>query len=94
MLKNVNIKSITKNVGTLAIYIVMTLTVMCISGEIYNEFYFDEGIITGFRTMIKEFTKDDGYVELVWVICIAYCYERLTRKVMNIFKRKEKKSDS
>lgn len=94
MLKNVNVKGIAKNIGTLAIYIVMSITVMGISGEIFRDFDFDEGLLTGFRQAWKELTTDDGYASFTIIVCIAYCYERLTRKVMKIFKRKEKKSDS
>ena len=94
MLKKINWKSVGKNIGILAIYIVMSITVMGLSGEIFRDFDFDEGLLTGFRQAWKELTTDDGYASFTIIICIAYCYERLTRKVMNIFKRKEKKSDS
>lgn len=94
MLNKINWKSVGKNVFMVISYIILTITVMGISGEIYEEFDFDHGILVGIVSMFKDFIKEDGYIEMVLIICIAYCYSKLTTKVMNIFKRKEKKSDS
>lgn len=94
MLNKINWKAIAKNIGTLAIYVIMSITVMGISGEIFRDFDFDEGLLTGFRQAWKELINDDGYATFTIIICIAYCYEKLTRKVMKIFARKEKKEES
>ena len=94
MLKKVNIKTIAKNIGTLVIFIVMSITVMGMSSDIFRNCDFDEGIITGFRHLWKELTHEDGYMATCMIVCVAYCYSKLAKRIGEIFKRKEKKSDS
>lgn len=94
MLNKINWKSVGKNIIIVAIYIVMTITMMGFGGEIFEGFEFDEGLFNGFKHMWKELSTDEGYATTTIIICTAYCYAKLTKRIAKLFARKEKKEES
>lgn len=94
MLNKINWKKVVKNVGLVTIYAIMTIVMCGFGGELFEGFRFDEGLIMGIKCAWRELSKDEGYATLTIIICVAYCYARITKRIAKIFKRKEEKEES
>lgn len=92
-INNEKLKKVLKNIAMVIAFAVMTIAVMGLSGELYENWNFDRGIIDGIVKSAKEITDDDGYCELALVVSLYYTYVRLFKNVLKLFARKEEKKD-